>query len=161
MEIARSTYSGTNVVNLRGIGRPVRERSSTSARCTPTSSAGTSRSRATASSNAAPLATTLHAVTIPSRCARMAPSVIPGCRPTSSAVTISRRGIALRGFLRARSGAFAHLRKERDQLAQDLQHHRERTEVGDAAGAREVVDADLLDGEAGVLRLDDQLGVDQ
>jgi hypothetical protein len=48
-------------------------RSSTSVRCTPTSSAGTSRSCATASSNAAPFATMLHAVTMPSRCARIAP----------------------------------------------------------------------------------------
>src|ERR1041385_2509146 len=124
----------------------VSARSSTSARCTPIASFGTSRNRSTASSNATPFATMLHAVTMPLRCASIAPAVMPGSRPTSSAVTIN---------------FFTHLRIERPELAKNLEDHRRRREVRRSADARKIIEPHLLDGEAAVLRLHDQLRVDQ
>jgi len=71
----------------------------------------------------------------------------------------------LGGFLRGRrllpAARMAHLRIQADQLAKDLEDHRRRGEGRLAAAAREVVQAELLDHEPQVLRLDDQLGVDQ
>src|SRR6478609_1892094 len=52
-------------------------------------------------------------------------------------------------------------RAQPNHLTEHGPDHRERRQGGHPAGPREVVDTDLQDGEPGLLRPDDQLGVDE
>src|SRR5579863_7585917 len=65
--------------------------SPTKTKCTPISSAGFSRARATASSNAAPVAMSVVAVRMPLRCASTIPRFTSRVKPKSSALTTSLR----------------------------------------------------------------------
>src|SRR5690349_18452158 len=99
-----------------------------------------------------------HAVTMPLRCASIAPDVIPASRPTSSAVTTSLFNLDQgRGAREAQ----LHVAVGPEELAEDLADDREGREVRDAMDAGEIIESDLLNDEAAVARLHDQLCVDE
>src|SRR5712691_5388750 len=152
-----------NRIQFRGIDLPVvSARSSTRVRCTPTSSDGTSRNCAAASSNSRPFATIEQAVTIPLRWASIAPAVMPRSRPTSSAVTMScftnLADVCDRWLTRH---TLPHLGVELHQLRENFQDDLRRREMRLPSNTREVIQPDLLNREAAILRLHNQLRIDQ
>ena len=112
-----------------------------------------------ASSNARPTASSDVAVTTPSTCACRTAALTPRGQPQVVGGDDEQAGHADR-----RPGHrddVLELAAQPDHLPDHRPDDAERGQRRDAARAREVVDADLHDLEAGPLRADDELGVDE
>src|SRR5260370_2352056 len=100
---------------------------------------------------------------MPSRCPSIAQEVIPRPSPMSSAVTMSFftnladvRRLALLSRL-----PLPHLRIQPHQLREDLENHLRRREMRLPPNPRKVIEPDLLNGKTPILRLHNQLRIDQ